>query len=61
MTTTTKTASIDTVQERLAQEHIEWLKAKRSGDKSRQLNEARARMNTLLDEMLLLRLEDTII
>lgn len=38
--------------ERLVIEHELWLKAKRSGDGSAQMRDARKRMDDLLDEML---------
>lgn len=44
--------------ERLEEEHAKWLKAKRSGNWSAQMRDARIRMDRLLDEKLLLRLED---
>lgn len=51
----------ETVKDRLVKEHDKWIKAKRSGDMSAQMRDARIRVDKLLDEMLLLRLEATII
>ena len=54
-------AAAETVLQRLSREHDKWIKAKRSGDNSAQMRDARLRIDNLLDEMLLLRWEATII
>jgi len=54
-------ASTGDLESRLTSEYEKWVKAKRSGDLSKQMRDARERFNKLLDEILLLRLEETII
>lgn len=48
-----------TITERLSDEYVEWNKAKRSGNSSRQMRDARNRMDALLDELSLLRKIET--
>lgn len=59
VTKSTNTPNTNTVNERLNAEYVEWNKAKRSGNSSRQMRDARNRMDALLDELSLLRKIET--